>query len=136
MSERRADRVRGPGHDTFWDWCAAGELHLPKCEDCGEITWPVEPTCDHCGSANLHWERMSGEGTVVSWCQFHQDYYRGHPPVPHDSILVELAEGVLFLSEPSGFTYEDIAMGMPVRLAFLDCEDSGGAFRLPVFARA
>lgn len=135
MSEKRADRTLGPGHDTFWDYCAKGELRLQKCGDCGGLTWPVEPNCEHCGSDALTWERMSGAGHVVSWCQFHQDYYRGAPPVPYDCILVELAEGVLFMSNPKGFGYDEIEAGMPVKLTFLDCEDSAGSFQLPVFER-
>lgn len=136
MIQKRADRTLGPGHDTFWDHCAAGELRLQRCADCGGLTWPVERACEHCGSAALRWERMSGEGRVVSWCQFHQDYYGGAPPVPYDCILVELAEGVLFMSNPDGFGYDDVVPGMAVRLAFIDCEDSAGRFRLPVFERA
>lgn len=133
MSEPRADRVRGPGHDTFWDFCAEGELRVQKCGQCGHLTWPVEPICERCGSADLAWERMSGRGKLVSWCEFHQDYYRGKPPVPYDCILVELEEGLLFISNPSGFGYDDMTLDMPVTLAFLDCEDSGGTFKLPVF---
>ena len=30
MSEKRADRTLGPGHDTFWQYCAEGELRIPK----------------------------------------------------------------------------------------------------------
>ena len=136
MSEKRADRTLGPGHNTFWDYCAAGELRLQKCDDCGALTWPVEQTCDQCGGGALHWERMSGAGKVVSWCQFHQDYYGGSPPVPHDCILVELAEGVLFMSNPLGFGFDGMELDMPVRLTFIDCEDSAGTFKLPVFERA
>ena len=136
MSEKRADRTRGSGHDTFWAYCAAGELRIQKCTDCGGMTWPVAPTCEHCDSAALTWERMSGNGKVLSWCQFHQDYYRGAPPVPYDCILVDLAERVPFISNPKGFGYDDIEPGMAVQLAFIDCEDSAGPFKLPVFERA
>ena len=79
---------------------------------------------------------MSGQGKVVSWCSFHQDYYGGVMARPYDCILVELAEGVLFLSNPSGFAIEDITLGMDVAVQFIDCEDDAGAFKLPVFARA
>ena len=136
MSEKRADRTLGPGHDTFWQYCAEGELRIPKCSECSGLTWPVKLTCEHCGSDALTWQRMSGKGTVFSWCQFHQDYYRGAPPVPYDCILVELPEGAAFISNPEGFGYDDIEPGMAVRLAFIDCEDSAGPFRLPVFERA
>ncbi len=136
MAEKRPDRTLGPGHDTFWEWCAKGELRLQKCAGCGAIQWPVRPSCEQCGHGELAWERMTGRGRVISWCQFHQEYYRGVLPVPYDCILVDLDEGVLFMSNPKGFTADDVTPGMAVRLAFRDCEDAGGAFSLPVFERA
>ena len=72
----------------------------------------------------------------MSWCSFAQDYYRGIIPVPYDTILVELAEGPLFISNPAGFGRKDIVFGMPVEVTFIDCADSAGSFRLPVFRKA
>lgn len=135
MAEQRPPRTLGPGHDQFWEWCGKGELRLQKCGSCGGLTWPVRQSCEMCGGAELAWEKMSGRGKVVSWCSFHQDYYGGMLPVPYDCILVELEEGVLFLSNPDGFGCADVALGMDVAVRFIDCEDAGGAFRLPVFGR-
>ena len=136
MAEKRPDRTLGPGHDTFWEWCGKGELHLQQCVRCGVLNWPVRATCEFCGHDDFVWEQMSGRGKLVSWCSFQQDYYRGLLPVPYDCILVELAEGPLFMANPAGFTMDEIEPDMPVRLTFRDCEDSAGAFRLPVFERA
>jgi uncharacterized protein len=136
MAERRPDRFRGPRHDEFWAWCAQGELRLQRCANCGRLTWPVVAACEHCGGAQLDWERMSGRGRIVSWCAFHYDYYRGMMPLPYDAILVELEEGPLFISNLDGFEVADLSGGEPMQVAFLDCEDSAGPFRLPVFQRA
>ena len=135
MAQGRPPRTLGPGHDQFWGWCARGELRLQKCGSCGGLTWPVRQSCECCASAELVWEQMSGRGKVVSWCSFHQDYYGGTMPLPYDCILVELEEGVLFLSNPDGFGADDVVPEMAVAVRFIDCEDAGGGFRLPVFAR-
>ena len=136
MNERRPNRyLAGPEHGQFWDWCAKGELRLQRCRSCGELSWPVHDGCEYCGSDALDWERMSGRGRIVSWATFVQDYYGGVLPIPYDTILVELAEGVLFTSNPLGFGVNDIEAGMAVRLAFIDCEDDAGLFRLPVFEK-
>lgn len=136
MAERRPDRTLGPGHDAFWDWCAKGELRLQRCGRCGELCWPAVQACDYCGAPDLSWERMSGRGRIASWCTFERDYYQGALPLPWDTILVELEEGPLFISNPQSFTWRDITPAMPVTLAFLDCEDSAGPFKLPVFEKA
>jgi hypothetical protein len=72
---------------------------------------------------------------VVSWCRLEQRYYP-EVPVPWDAILVELEEGPLFISNPAGFGVEDIEANMAVRVAFIDCVDDAGPFRLPVFEKA
>jgi uncharacterized protein len=136
MAQKRPDRVLGPGHDTFWDWCARGELRLQRCGRCGKICWPVVTVCEHCGGDDLSWERMSGRGKIVSWCTFERDYYGGRLPIPWETILVELDEGALFISNPTDYAWKDMSFGMQVQLAFLDCEDSAGPFKLPVFERA
>lgn len=133
---KRPDRYLGPGNAEFWDWCARGELRLQTCGKCGHITWPVAPECERCGSADLDWRKMSGAATLVSWCTFERDYYGGALPLPWETIMVELAEGPLFISNPVGFGWRECRLGMPLRLEFLGCEDRAGPFSLPVFAPA
>ena len=136
MAQKRPDRTLGPGHDEFWAWCAKGELRLQRCADCERLTWPVRRTCEHCGGDRLTWERMSGRGRIVSWCTFEREYYKDVLPVPWETVLVELEEGPLFISNPRDLTWKDIAFGMPVTLGFADCEDSAGSYKLPVFDKA
>lgn len=134
MTEKRPDRTLGGPHDTFWDWTAKGELRLQRCA-CGELTWPPVDECDHCHGTSFTWERVSGRGRIAAWCSFERDYYYGMLPMPWDTILVELEEGPLFLSNPHDIAREQIAVGLPVELVFIDAEDSAGAFRLPVFGK-
>ena len=136
MAQRRPDRTLGPGHDEFWDWCNKGELRLQRCANCHKVSWPVVKACEHCNHTQLSWERMSGHGKIASWCTFERDYTEGLLPVPWETVLVELEEGPLFISNPQGLTWKDMKAGLPVKLDFLDCEDSKGAFRLPVFGKA
>lgn len=136
MTAIRPDRMLGPGHDDFWEWCGKGELRLQRCGQCNHISWPVVEACDHCGGTDLTWERMTGAGKLASWCTFERDYYAGVLPTPWDVILVELDEGPLFISNPVGFTWRECEAGLPLRLQFIECEDHAGAFSLPVFARA
>ena len=136
MTQRRPDRTLGHNHDIFWNFCAQDELHIQRCTACDKLVWPSARTCEFCGGEAFTWQRMSGRGKIVSWTAFVQDYYRGMMPVPYDTLLVELEEGPLFISNPLDFSYDDIVPGMPVELRFIDAEDSAGAFRLPIFARA
>ncbi len=136
MTQKRPPRVTGPGHDTFWEGCAKGELRIQKCEACGHRPWPVVVKCEQCGSDRLAFQPVSGKGKLASWCTFERPYYGELMPVPYDTIIVELDEGPWFLSNPSGFANSEAALGMPVKVAFIDCEDQHGQYALPVFERA
>lgn len=135
MRQPRPERTLGPGHDEFWSFCQNRELRLQRCESCGHIPWPVVRSCENCGSETFAWQRLSGRGRIVSWCSFERDYYGGVLPLPWDTILVELEEGPLFISNPLGFAVGDVTPQMKVSVAFLDCEDKAGPFRAPVFRK-
>lgn len=96
---------------------------------------PVE-RCETCGSDTLEWQLMCGEANLFSWCSLNRDYYRGALPLPWDTIMVELAEGAVLISNPHGFANDSAQLGMPLRLVWLDAEDEHGRYRLPVFERA
>lgn len=135
MTQKRPNRVRGLVHDQFWAHCAQGELHVQRCGACDHLSWPAVETCEQCGSADLAFTPLSGKGKLISWCTFERDYYRGVLPIPWPTILVELEEGPIFVSNPQGFGADDYRIDMPLKVAFVDCEDDAGPFSLPVFER-
>lgn len=136
MAMTRPDRVRGAGHDDFWEGCARDLLCLPRCRHCGHLQWPVAEICEQCDAADFAFEAVSGRGRIVSWATFVHDYYKGAFGLPYDTILVALEEGPLFLSNPSGFGGSEIMLDQAVVVTFVDAEDGGGQYRLPLFARA
>jgi uncharacterized OB-fold protein len=136
MAAKRPDRVPGSSHDEFWAWCNRGELRLQRCQHCGKLAWPVVHACEACAHTEFAWARMSGRGKIVSWCAFEHDYYQGMLAIPYDTVLVELEEGPLFISNPVNLAQNELAYDMAVTLTFLDCEDSAGSFQLPVFEKA
>jgi uncharacterized protein len=133
--EKRPPRTLGGPHTTFWEYCNRSEFRLQRCGDCHGYLWPPSPVCDDCLSDNLSWEPMSGRGKIVSNCTFHRQYYRECEP-PWDVILIELAEGPRFVSNPKDIPREGVHEGAEVRVAFIACEDKHGQFRLPVFEAA
>lgn len=135
MVETRPNRTMGPAHDEFWAYCNESEFRLQHCHHCTRFFWPPVPACDTCGEWILRWQQVSGRGKIVSYCVFEHLYYQECQP-PWDTIVVELEEGPLFLSNPEGFTTDEIVPDMPVTVSFIDCKDGTGEFRLPVFRRA
>ena len=134
MGERRPNRAVGPIHDEFWQFCSRRELRVQRCRECASYAWPPLDRCEQCGSPELEWQRMAGTGRLQSWATFEQKYY-DVLPIPWDTILVELDEGALFVSNPVDFSPDDMVLDMAVQVDFLDCEDDRGAFLLPAFRR-
>ncbi|TYB42380.1 hypothetical protein FXF69_31690 [Actinomadura chibensis] len=88
-----------PTNQPFWDGCAAGELRLQKCADCGRRRFPDSPVCPDCLSGSASWEAVSGAGTIWSWCTMHQKYFAAFADeVPYQLVYVRLAEGPLVIS--------------------------------------
>ena len=77
----------------FWEGCAAGELRIQACSDCGAKRMPPRPMCPVCRSTDSGWQVMSGEGRIWS-------YVVAHPPLlpayekqaPYPVVTVELVE--------------------------------------------
>ncbi len=135
MTERRPNRTLGPNHDTFWEYCDQEQFRLQKCDTCGKLQWPPTPMCADCLSEQFTWTEISGRGRINTYCTFERLYYPECLP-PWDVVLVELDEGPLFMTDPKDISMDEVERGTPVKVAFLDCEDDAGPFKLPVFERA
>jgi len=113
----------------FWDGVEVGELRIQRCADCARLRHPPGPMCPSCRSTNWDWTVASGRGTVFSYAIHH------HPPLPgidppHTVLLIDLDEGVRFLSHATGMTHRDVSIGMPVELTFESVDDE---LTLPLF---
>ena len=105
----------------YWQGCLDGELRMQRCTPCGHLRFPPRPMCPRCQSFECGWVPVSGRGTVYSWVV-------AHPPLlpafvdlaPLVVLLVELEEGddLRIVGNLLGEGPEDVAIGMPVEVAF------------------
>lgn len=112
------------------------ELRMNRCADCGRWQHPPRPLCAACWSWRMVPTAVSGRGTVFLLMRLHQG-----PPAPgvdystpYPVVTVELAEqpGLRYTSTVVGCPPEQVHIGMPVQLAWI--ERHGAPF--PVFAPA
>jgi len=80
--------------------------------------------CPHCQSLDREEVELSGHGTLHSWCK------PIHPPLPmfepgYLVALVDLEEGPRILSNLCEVAPEDISVGMPLEVFFVDTADDG-----------
>lgn len=112
------------------------KLLINHCQGCGYWVYPHRPLCPECWSDDVRPTEVSGCGTVYMYALLHQgaaiaghDYADGPFPV----VVVELEErkGLRYTSTVVGCRNDEIKIGMPVRLKWL--ERAGRT--VPVFER-
>jgi len=112
------------------------ELRIMRCRDCGTWHEPPRPICPACWSKNVVATPVSGRGTIFMAIFLHQG-----PPAPdvdystpYSIVTVELEEqpGLRFTSTVVGAANDDIVIGTPVTLDWIDRE----GVPVPVFRLA
>jgi uncharacterized OB-fold protein len=116
MSVTRPTPILGVYEKPFWDWIQKRELRLQRCEN-GHYRFPPGPCCPDCDSTEFSWEKVSGEGRLVSWTVFHRQYFPGLPP-PYTVVCGALAEGPLLIANLFGAPDAELKLDMPLRIVF------------------
>ncbi|GHF93282.1 bifunctional MaoC family dehydratase N-terminal/OB-fold nucleic acid binding domain-containing protein [Streptomyces filamentosus] len=133
--QERPERPRRPrpvvnrDNAGFWEGVAAHRLLIQRCTACGTLRLPWLPGCNDCGAARWDTVEAGGEGTVHSYVVMHHPPFPAFDP-PYAVGLIELAEGVRMISNVVGVPYDEVRIGMPVRLEFLRVDEE---LVLPVF---
>jgi uncharacterized OB-fold protein len=116
-----------PDNDSEKYWSAAkqGALLVQRCTSCGQAQFYFRALCHHCKSSDLSTELSAGLGTVATF----SIVYR--PPlscfkrdVPYVVALVDLNEGVRFLTNVIHCDPVSVYIGQKVRVVFERIEGS------------
>ena len=125
MKQTQASRRPRPGinpdNQFFWEGTQEGKLLIQRCQACGTLRHPPGAMCPQCQS--LEWDTLeaSGRGVVYSFVVAH------HPPIPpfeypNPIALVELEEGTRFVCNLVGIAADEVRIGMPVEVEFLEID--------------
>lgn len=126
--------VPTPETQPFWDGCAAGELRIQRCTDCGKPYFYPRPVCPDCGSANVEWFTASGRATLYSYVINHRAAPGFADDGPYAIAVVQLEEGPRMMSNIRGLpaTPEALVLDMPLQVTF----EARGNVSLPQFEPA
>jgi uncharacterized protein len=108
----------------FYDRLREHELVYQRCAGCSEPVFPLRTVCPHCASEDLGLEVSPRRGTLYSFTTQHR---AAHPhfadSVPYSLGLVDLDEGFRVFASVDGIAPDELAVGMPVELAFDRIDD-------------
>lgn len=116
----------------FFEGAKRHQLLIQRCDRCGALQHPPMAACRACGSLALSPREMSGRGTVFSYTVVHAPVIAPFKP-PYAVILVALEEGPRVVSELHGIPPDQIRIGMPLTVDFIDCDPE---LSLPIFRPA
>jgi uncharacterized OB-fold protein len=122
-----------PDHETqaFWDACKEERLLLRHCNACGRDHYYPRPFCPKCWSEDVTWKEASGDGTLYTFSIVRvNDLPPFHERVPYVAAIVELDEGPRVMTNVEGLEFDDLEIGMPLRVSFRAISDD---VTIPVF---
>lgn len=122
--------VPNPDTAPYWEALKNGKLMLCRCDDTGRWIHPPLERSRYTGGP-VHFEEVSGEGTIYSYIVVRQALVPGRKP-PFVVALVDIAEepgvrlSAFIEAEP-----DEVHIGQRVRARIVDLGDSG--YRIPIF---
>jgi uncharacterized OB-fold protein len=119
--------IANPETRTFWEAAADGRLLVPKCNACGRFHWYPRRICPHCASSAIEMQEAKGSGEVYSYSIMRR------AKVPYAIAYVRLSEGTTMMTNIVDCDFDDIRVGMPVKLVF---KESSEGYPLPMFTAA
>lgn len=108
-----------------------GELHLQRCEDCGQVSVLPRTLCPVCWSTRLTWQRRTGHGRVVTAaavCSHVTPPFSDESPVVFCEIALD--EGGVMLARVVGVDESAVRPGCEVELVTMP---EAGRYPLPTF---
>jgi uncharacterized OB-fold protein len=119
----------------YWDGAARGELVIQRCVACHKWIHFPEPTCPACGSDDVSFEPVSGQGKVETFSVIHRSFvaeFAGRTPYVIAWIGLPEQAGLRVFANVTGCPPEEVAIGMDVEVFF---EGRDGHAALPDFKK-
>jgi uncharacterized OB-fold protein len=100
----------------FWKGLEEGKIYATKCQKCGKLHFPPVADCGDCGSSNLKWTELDGEGEIETFTQVVVKPASFSEESDYIVAIARLREGVRALAWLTGVERENVKIGMKVKL--------------------
>ena len=110
--------------EPYWDALRDGRLLIKRCDACGRHHSYPRPFCPHCWSDSVAWEDASGDATLYTFSIVRVNDLPPFPErVPYVAAIVELREGPRMMTNVVDCQFDELRIGMPLRVQFRDIGD-------------
>lgn len=111
-------------NEAHYRGMAERRLLINRCQTCGRWIYPLNPTCPECWSHEVRAEEVSGRGFVHAFTKLRHgspipdvDFSEPHPIA---GIEFEEQPGLRYLATIVNCSLDDIEIGMPVVLTWIE----------------
>jgi hypothetical protein len=105
----------------FWESAKQRKLVFQYCSKCKTLQAYPKPWCSQCGSEELSWKELSGEGIVYSYTiprRVIDNSPAFQEKLPFAVAIVQLKEGPRIISNIIGLPTQEVKIGMKVEVVF------------------
>ena len=100
----------------FWQGLKEGKVYATTCKKCGKLHFPPVADCGDCGSSDMKWTELDGEGEIVTFTQVLVKPASFQTEPDYIVAIAQLKDGVKALAWLTGVKMEDVQIGMKVKL--------------------
>ena len=100
----------------FWEGLKKGKVYGTTCQKCGKLHFPPVADCGDCGSSCIRWTELDGIGEIVTFTQVFVKPSSFQEEPDYIVAIAKLKDGVRALAWLTGAKWEDVQVGMNVRL--------------------
>ncbi len=104
--------------EQFYRYINQGRLMGGKCKSCGKILLPPRPLCDRCLSKEFQWTEVPQKGKLLTYTIIHISPQQFQKITPYAVGIVQLEDGSKIPGMVRGVSFEEIEIGMDVRMRF------------------
>ena len=120
-----------PETEPYWEAASNERLLVQECKDCGLIYAYPRANCPDCFSDDVEWLETEGIGEVYTYTVARQMSGWPEENLPLILAYVELEEGPRITTNIVDCDPEDVDIGTPVEVQFVETEDENVG--IPVF---
>lgn len=102
-------------------------LETKKCRQCGKIYFPPRLICAECGSREFEPIRLADKGKVLTYTIIRVPPHQFVDQAPYAVGIVELEDGVKLTAQIVDCSFDELRVGMPVKIEFRKIFEEGEA---------
>jgi uncharacterized OB-fold protein len=89
-----------------------------KCKVCGKMFFPPRLVCDQCGAEEFETVQLPETGELVTFTIIRTPSSRFSDQAPFAMGIVELEGGVRLMAQLADLSFDELRVGLPLRLEF------------------